>query len=159
MAEPSKTRELGSKTHGYYAHQQLAILNRDPRFDYSFQRRKDVEEGGLGEQLGWEPVTAKNSCGETWAGPSGAISKTAAKKSLYFQDTLLCKRPLEVSAEIKRMEDEKYNAQKFLVKNAARNARIQLRQIEESIGLEPSASVEDRSTMNFTQRKGPTQET
>lgn len=154
----SKTREMGQKTHRFFAHARLGVLNKDPNFDYSFQRKQDVQEGGAAEIMGWEPVGTRNHKGETWAGPTGSLAKSSAKKAIVYHDTVLCKRHKSITQEIKQQEDEKYNAQKLMVRNAARTAQIKLRQVEESIGLSGSATVQDRSSIPMTQRRGPTQE-
>lgn len=148
----SKTSQNGLKTAQNFKGQSLVVLNKDPNYDYSFRRKAEVEQGGGVDRYGYEPITKGNSNGESWAIPYMS-TKTKGSGQIVLEDVILCKRPKEVSTYFKSIEDERYNSQKLLIKNAAKNAQVKLRQ------LDPSATVTDSSSgINFTQRKGPTEE-
>jgi len=135
-------------------HSPLTVLNKDPNYDYCFRNKVDIDEGGGVDHYGWEPLNAANHSGEEWGGPSGLAPKTRGKNQKVFMDTILCKRGKEVSNYFKRLEDEKYNAQVRFIRDAAKNARLALRD------LDPGAIVKDESEVSsrvFTQRTGPTE--
>ena len=147
-----RTKSIGMKTEALATHQsRLAILNKDPAYDYSFRRKDDFKEAEI-DNYGWEPIGVGNSAGEAWALPFPV--KTKGHRQLTYHDTVLCKRKKEVSRYFQREEDEKYNAQKNLILTAARSARTKLRQ------LDPNAQVIDdvKSSDGFRQRKGPSEE-
>lgn len=149
-----RTHQVGSKTIGATRFSPLAVANKDPNFDYSWQRRKEIEEGGGTNNKGWQPVDATNTNGETWDGPKEMMGKTKGSQ-LRNEDTVLCKRPKSVSNWFKTQEDETYNAQAAFVRTSAKNAQTELRKID------PNAIVVDRSEgmdKAFTQRTGPTEE-
>lgn len=130
----------------------LSISNRDPECDYSFQRCKDVEDGGGATYTGWEPVGAHNYKGESWGGPQIFKHRQGAKQFIN-QDTILCKRSKEISTYFKTEENEKRNHQIRFIKSVARNARERLRKID------PGSVVVDHSKgIEYTQRTGPTEE-
>lgn len=131
------------------------IANKDPNFDYSFRVRKMIEEGGGMDHLGFEPVCEENYNNETWNGPRSMQVRSKGRKQILYQDTILCKRPLETANFFKRMEDEKYNSQCRLVTTASRMANQSLR------NLDPGAVIVDRSSgleKAAPQRSGPTEE-
>lgn len=150
----SKTQAIGHKTAPKVRHSFLSVKNKDPRFDYCFRSRKDIEEGGGEDRYGWVPVGATNSAGEEWDIPHPPVQHKG-RKQIILQDTILCKRPKQTTKYFKGIEDQKYNAQVSLVKNAARNAQVRLRQAQREAGLEADAMVEDRSTIQLKQRQGP----
>jgi len=130
----------------------LSISNKDPDCDYSFQRRKDVEDGGGATYTQWEPVSAHNYKGETWGGPS-CFKHRQGVKQFINQDTILCKRSKEISQYFKSEENEKRNHQIRFIKSVARNARERLRE------LDPGSVVVDSSKgIEYTQQTGPTEE-
>lgn len=146
-----KTRSLGSKTQSI-RRTALMIDNKDPSFDYSFRRRKDIDEGGGQDMYGYVPVQRSNNNDEVWHGPKGLQTQSKAKQIVY-QDTILCKRPKEVSQYFQQQEDEKYNSQVRLVLSTSKRVQMGLRQID------PDATVEDGSNFNesgFSQKIGPT---
>lgn len=149
-----RTHQVGSKTQNTTRYSPLAVANKDPAFDYSWQRRREIEDGGGVNNKGWIPIDATNTNGETWDGPKEMMGKTQGSQ-LRNEDTVLCKRPKSVSAWLKSQEDEAYNAQARFVQSAAKNAQAELRKID------PNAVVSDRSEgmeKAFTQRTGPTEE-
>ena len=143
----SKTQAQG-RTQAAIRPSRLAIENKDPNYDYSFRRRKDIEEGGGQDLLGYEPVGVGNSNGERFAIP--VATKTRGKKQLVMQDTMLCRRHKETSRYFKQFEDQKYNSQMKLIKDAASNARVKLRDI--------NGTVTDEIKGDFTQRPGFTED-
>lgn len=131
----------------------LEITNKDPDCDYSFRRKREIEEGGGVDQYGYEPVTSENSVGEVRNIPFATAKMKTKTGMIAFHDTVLCKRPKEVSRYFQAIEDEKYNSQKEFVRTAASRAQIKMREID------PSAVIQDHSKgLNFTQRPGPTEE-
>lgn len=150
----SRTQLNGRNTAKTAGHSPLSVFNKDPNFDYSFQSRAAVEEGGGVDHNGWEALGVHNSNGEEWGGPAGLAPKTKGKSQKVYIDTILCKRSKEVSQYFKRFEDEKYNAQIRFIRDAAKNARVALRE------LDPGSIVKDEtetSSKVFTQRQGPTE--
>lgn len=130
----------------------FSISNRDPECDYSFQRRRDIEDGGGATYTGWEPVGVHNYKGEEWGGPK-IMKHRQGVKQFINQDTILCKRHKEVSSYFKNEENEKRNHQIRFIKSVARNARERLREID------PGSVVVDHSKgLEYTQRAGPTEE-
>lgn len=132
----------------------LTVQNKDPDFDYSFRRRKDVEDNG-GEDLdGYSPVTEGNSSGEAFSMYPGQ-KKTRGSKSAFYADTVLCRRPKHISRYFKRIEDEQYNSQVNHVRNAAKRARDAFRD------LDPDSVVEAKTEFRgpgMKQRAGVTEE-
>lgn len=156
MARPQKTQAIGRKTETLKVrHTRFNVNNKDDAFDYSFRRKADIETGGGSDEYGYEPVSAENSSGEEFSVP-GAAMKTKGKGQLVIQDVILCRRPKEVSAEFKRMEDEKFNNQQNYIKNVAQRHRAKLREIvgENDIDFR----VTDQMSTTSKQRKGPTEE-
>lgn len=148
-----KTKRIGEKTAFHTNRQDLAIENKNPNYDYSFRRMKDIEEGGGADFYGWEPIGVGNSDGETWQGPHG-FSPRGATKTMRLQDVIACRRKKEISEAIKADEDEKYNAQVNLVRSATQRARGKLRQIDPGGNI----SVEGGLAPNqLKQRPGPTE--
>lgn|SRR3990167_2372641 len=149
----AKTQEIGSRTPKNAAQvSRLAITGRNPAFDYSFQRHKDIEDSGGQDEYGWEPVGIGNHDGEALAVPFPV--KTKGVRQFKFQDTILCRRKKEITQYFQRQEDDKYNTQKSLIVEAAGRARTQLRK------MDPDATIrnEIKSSDGFKQRKGPSQD-
>ena len=131
-----------------------APINKDPNFDYSWQRRRVVEEGGGATFDSWEPLGEKNHNKEAWGGPEGYSPKGGSKQFLN-QDTILCKRPKEVSIYYKAGGIEKRNGQIRFINDVAQDLRAKLKE------RDPRASVEDTSTgmpKEYTQKIGKTEE-
>lgn len=131
------------------------IANKDPKFDYSFRKKSDIEQGGGMDHVGFEPVSEENYSGEVWNGPRSMQQRSMGRKQVVLQDTILCKRPMETANFFKAQENEKYNAQCRLVMTASRNADGALRR------LDPGAVVVDSSTgleKAMPQRPGITEE-
>ena len=148
----AKTQSIGAKTKNFSPQiSRLAILGKNPAYDYSFRRKKEIEEGSGMDEYGYEHVGIGNTDGETWATPVPLKSKGA--RQIVYQDTILCRRKKEVSQYFINQENEKYNTQKQMISESARNARIQLRK------LDPNAVVTDdiKSSDGFSQRPGPTE--
>ena|SRR3990167_2096498 len=148
----SRTQAIGSRTPKNAPISRLDILNKEPGFDYSFRRRKDVEEAGGVDEYGWEPVGVDNHKGEAWALPFPV--KTKGRKQLVFQDTILCKREHKFTAYFQRMENKKYNSQKMLITEAAGHAKARLRELDPNVRFEDGVKSSD----GFSQRKGPSEE-
>ncbi len=150
-----KSRTQDTRTPQAQDHSAVSVAGKDPKFDYSFRRRKDIEDGGGMDILGFEPVGEGNSSDERWNGPKSLQARTKGRKQIVNQDTILCRRPLETARYFKRLEDEKYNAQCRLVLSAAKNSQQKLR------SLDPGAVVVDRHQgleAAMVQRTGPTTE-
>jgi len=146
----SRTQEVTDK----YSGDRLAIKNKDPRFDYSFQRRRDVEEGGGQTHDGWDPVSKANNNGEAWDGPKIIKSKGSPNQFLN-QDTILCKREKEVSKYFKQESIDKRNNQINFLNNVSTQAKQKLKE------LDPNSELKDTSSgmpKEYTQKTGPTQE-
>lgn len=149
----SKTQSIGSKTpQNALIASRLAVSNKNPAYDYSFRRTKDIEEAGGMDEYGWESVGMSNHDGEAWALPFPM--KTKGHKQIKFHDTILCRRKKEISKYFRQQEDDKYNTQKLLIVEAAGRARAQLRKFD------PKAEVQDnvKSSDGFSQRPGPSEE-
>jgi hypothetical protein len=145
----SKTQEIGTRTKTTRRISRVDVANKDPNFDYCFRSRKDIEEGGGIDNHGWEVIGANNSNGECTQVPG---LKTRGKKQVAFSDVVLCKRSKEITSYYKDLEDEKYNAQKELIRTAAPRAQARLRE------LDPNARVVDGSSgVDYDQRTGPTE--
>lgn len=129
----------------------LNIANKDPECDYSFRQKATFQDLESPDNNMYVPVTESNHSGETWAVPmmNKVAPKTASKKTFVYQDTILCKRPKEISAYFQAQENKKYNAQKSLIKEAAQSLRVSLRNVD------PNSSVED--TSEISQRRGTTE--
>lgn len=150
----SRTQQNGQRTsQSITRHSALFVGNKDPNFDYSFRRKEDIEQGGGVDLYGYEPLNSSNSSGETWGGPAGMAHKTKGGKQKVYLDTVLCKRPKEVSAYFKNLEDEKYNSQVRFIRDAAKNARLALRDLDAGSVVKDESQV---SAKVFTQRTGPT---
>lgn len=148
------TAQNGTKTASHTRHSALTIQNKDPNFDYSMRKRRDVEDGGGQDIYGYEPITQGNNTGEVF-GAFPMRQKTGGSKQMVYLDTIACKRPKEVSTYFKREEDERYNAQVRHVQSAAKRTRNALRE------LDPDSVVQDTSNFSgpsMKQRKGPTEE-
>jgi hypothetical protein len=132
----------------------LEIVNKHPDFEYSFRLRKEVEEGGGQDRYGYEPVTAANTSGEARAITfAPGMKSKKAPGAILLQDTMLCKRPKQVAAYFKSLEDEAYNSHMEMIKNSAQRAQVRLRQVD------GSATVTDQTSgIDFTQRVGPNME-
>lgn len=148
----ARTQAIGSRTPQNAPVGRLEVLNKEPGFDYSFRRKKEIEEGGGIDEYGWEPVGVDNNKGEAWALPFPV--KTKGRKQLIFQDTILCKREKKITSYFRQLENQKYNSQKMLIAEAAGRAKAQLRQ------LDPNAMFQDdtKSSDGFSQRKGPSED-
>ena len=156
---PSKTQTVanGEKTSKHTRHSALFIQNKDPNFDYSMRRKKEIEDGGGQDIHGYEPVCARNYNGEVFGSfPfKRQVSKTKGSKQYVYHDTILCKRPVEVTKYFKDLEDERYNSQVMHVRNAAKNARAAIN------GMGGDGTFVSKSSFagpGMTQRKGPTEE-
>jgi hypothetical protein len=150
-----KTRQIGMKTGQHTGRLDLVVENKDPKFDYSFCRMKDVEEGGGMTRNGYEPIGPDNTNGECWAAPHGQTAR-GGKGQIRYQDTILCRRPKDTSKYFKEMEDEQYNSQIRLVQSASKRANGKLRQIDPGLGL-INVSQEMSTGKRFSQRTGPTE--
>jgi hypothetical protein len=131
------------------------VDGKDPSCEYSFRKTSDIEQGGGMDRYGYEPVTAANHTGETWAGPKAMRNRAKNVKQIINTDTILCKRDLETARFFHNMEDEKYNAQCRLVLTASQQANVKLRE------LDPGAVVVNESKglkEALPQRPGPTEE-
>lgn len=133
----------------------LNVKGKDPNFDYSFQRRIKLEEGGGVTVDGWAAVNAENHAGEKADGPA-SWANTAAKKEIRFEDVVLCKRPKYVSAQLKMRETEKYNRNARLIRDAAPQARMAFREAEARMGLSPKAGAKIEFEGDVQQVTGPT---
>lgn len=150
----SRTQQNGTRTSQSLTRPSALIVeNKDPNFDYSFRRKEDIDQGGGVDVYGYEPVGQGNSSGEVWGGPAGMAHKSRGSKQKVHLDTILCRRTKEVSSYFKQLENEKYNSQVRFIRDAAKNARLALRD------LDPGSVVKDESQVSakvFTQRTGPT---
>ena len=150
-----RTQKVGDKTSSHTRRlSAINIQNRDPNFDYSFRRKKEVEDGGGQDIYGYVPIGESNSNGET-LGAYPVLQRTKGSKQLVYLDTIACKRPKEVGQFFKAEEDERYNAQVRHVQTSAKKTRHALR------SLDPDSVVKDDGSYGgpgMTQRKGPTQE-
>ena len=147
----SRTREVETAKRTSFSH--LNISNRDPAYDYSFQRKVEIAEAGGVHPMGWEAITESNNSGETLAAIP-FIDKTRGSGNMQYHDTIACRRKKEITSLVKREEDERYNAQVMHVRNSARRTREALRD------LDGESTVVDRSKFSgpgMTQRKGPTE--
>ena len=154
MKHASKTQSVGYRTQSTARRpSHLNVTGKDPAFDYCFRKREEIEKGGGIDQYGYEPVGRENNSGEDWALPD--VIKSAHKKrsgkSLIFEDVILCKRPKEVSQYFQQIEDQKYNLQVNLIKEAAPRAQAKLR-----MGDQRATVTSDMSGMDLSHRKGPT---
>lgn len=156
----SKTKQIGTRTNRKVTRRSpLNIANKDSRFDYSFRRKADIEEGGGMDQYGFTPVNSSNSNGESFSIPGipAAKTKTRGKNQIILGDTVLCKRPLETKEYFTALENEKYNSQKRMVRDVAKRATIKLR--ESGFSADDFEIRDDSGGENdFTQRAGPTEE-
>jgi hypothetical protein len=156
MAAPSRTLQSGQRTEAHtHRHSAVAIANKDPNFDYSFRLRKEIEENGGVDHYGYEPVDASNHGGETFAGPVAKALQRRKTNRIIHHDTVLCKRPKEISRYFQERDDEKYNSQQQLVIHASKHRREELAKIRGS-----NATVVDQSSgleKAFKQRVGPTE--
>lgn len=151
----SRTQQLPRTQQAVGRYSPTMVAKKDPRFEYSFRRKVDIEQGGGMDHLGYEPVSEENYNGEVWNGPRSMQQRSKGRKQIVLQDTILCKRDKETANFFKAHEDEKYNAQCRLVMTASKNADGALRK------LDPGAVVVDTSTgleKAMPQRQGPTQE-
>jgi len=153
-----KTKSLGQKTQSKVGrHSPLTIYNKHDDYDYCFRSRKEIEEGGGEDAYGWQPINEANNNGEVSGGPLESITrnKTKGNKQIVYIDTIACRRPKEVGQYFKSLEDEKYNAQVKFVRDAAKDARIHLRNADQQ-----SFVNEDKSSFKgtgMTQRVGKTE--
>lgn len=149
-----RTAKAGEKTAQHTQFSPLSVQNKDPNMDYSFRRRKDIDDGNGVDVYGYEPVSARNSNGEMF-GIVPHKTRTRGKGQLVHHDVILCKRPKELSKIIKIEEDEKYNAQVRLLQNSMKKAKTALRE------LDPDSSFVESIKSGgpgMTQRQGPTEE-
>jgi len=147
----NRTQQVETEKHTKFSY--LNIQNRNPAYDYSFQRRREIEDAGGQHPLGWEPITAGNEDGESLASLP-FTEKTRGTGNMIYHDTIACRRKKEVSRFLKTEEDERYNAQIAHVRSASKRAREALRE------LDSEATVLDKSRFSgpgMTQRKGPTE--
>jgi len=108
----------------------VQVAHKDPAYDYAFRLRHDIEQGGGMDHYGFEPVSEANYAGETWGGPRSMSERSRGRKQIHYQDTVLCKRPLETARYFQQLENEKYNAQCNLVMTASRRAGVRLRELD-----------------------------
>lgn len=147
--------KAGSSSHNF---SRIKIDNLDPSFDYSFRLKMDVEKGGGMDRYGYEAVNESNSCGESWASPIAAYSKKRFG-TIILEDTVLCKRPLEIKTYWDNENNKRYNSQIRFVNQNSQAAKQKLRNAESALGLENKADVTDSSHFSgpgFTQRPAPT---
>lgn len=137
----------------------LSVTGKEPGYDYCFRRRKDIDENGGMDQHGWEPIGVANHKGEELGVPDRVkkhMAKGGGRKQIIYEDVILCKRPVEVTAFFKEQEDERYNAQVNLIKNAATSARGKLRERMVEGGFDAdSADITGTVETKLTQRLGP----
>lgn len=150
----NRTQKAVSNTQQFKTrHSALTVLNKDPNYDYCFRPRKDIEDGGGVDMYGYAPVGTGNESGEEWGGLPGMAGRTKGAQQKRYLDTILCRRPKEVSAYFKRMEDDKYNSQVKFIRDTAKNARMALRALDEDAVVRDESEFTGRP---FTQRTGPT---
>src|SRR3990167_4609094 len=156
MIKRGMTQELGHRTQKVAKFSPLMVTGKDPEFDYAFRRKSDLEQNGGIDFQGFQIVSEVNNNGERWDGPKSLQSIYSARGSISYVDTVLCKRPKEVSVFFKKLENEKYNAQVRFIQSSANRTQMKLRQ------LDPGASVLDNShgldSKVFMQRVGPNEE-
>lgn len=152
-----RTQQVGRRTQGASVgrHSGVMVDGKDPNFEYSFRRIADIEAGGGIDNQGYAAVGADNYNGETWGGPRSLQSRSRTSKQIRNQDTILCKRPLDVAAHFKADENRKYNAQAQLVLHAGKRARVALRKLDSGAIVENQSKGLERA---FKQRPGPTME-
>lgn len=157
----SKTQNIanGASTHSPSKFSFLAVANKDPKFDYSFQLRSRVEQGGGVTPDGWAPVGKGNESGEKAEGPTAWFDRSTSH-GITYEDVILCRRPKEVTAMVRRYEAQKYNAHLNLIRKAAGDVQDKFRNIERAAGLTERANVNLEQVSgvdDYKQVAGPTQ--
>lgn len=150
----SKTQISKTNVNKNTRHSGLSISGKDPKMDYCWRRRADIEEGGGQDHLGYIQVTAANHTGEASGLPflNKGIKTNKTNKTFRLHDVVLAKRTKEAKDYFKGLEDEKYNSQIRFIKSTSQRARVKLRQIDSN------AVVVDQSSTTLKQRPGPSME-
>lgn len=154
----AKTQSNGSKTYKSKTRiSPLDVSNLDDKFDYSFRRKVDIEQGGGEDMHGFRPVNESNNSGEVSGGPLAKFQKSKGGKQITHLDVILCRRPKEIAEYFQNEENEKYNANLRFVKSVGRNSRDKYRGTE----IEENFEIKDESKFSgsaMQQRKGTTAE-
>ncbi len=153
----SKFKSRESKTSkAFQRHTRVTIYGKDPKMDYSFRPRKDIEEGGGEDLYGYVPIDAENWNGETSSGPKSSLRNSKQFRQIRYMDTIACKRPLETKKFFDQEADERYNAHKqWSLYVSAQEAKSNLRKVDGKGEVTSDIQVTGRG---FSQRPGPTME-
>lgn len=157
-----KTQRIGEKTRKKVERvSPLNVLNKDPRFDYSFRRKSEIEDAGGEDMYGWGPVKTGNCSDEVLDNPLARFRKTEQKtktktrKEMKYLDVVLCRRPKEVSEYFRAQENEKYNANVRFIKSVSKNAKESFRDSGVEVSMNDTSKYQGPSV---EQRLGTTEE-